>query len=170
MDPDQTAPLGAVWSGYIVFVSMAKVYRRAFEYTQQMCKADNILWTINICEVRSKYKENIILQEINYNIKSRFKLSIIIWNVDKVNVLKFQTFFIFCSQIKSCVFSGWKPQNTCQNSKQGRPWNAYQNSKQGRPWSDCFFISRRSSLIWVCTVCLALFGWQLVFPILEHLP
>ena len=28
----------------------------------------------------------------------------------------------------------------------------------------------RSSLIWVCAVCLGLFGRQLVFKILEHLP
>ena len=28
----------------------------------------------------------------------------------------------------------------------------------------------RSSLIWVCTVCLSLIGRQLVFKILEHLP
>ena len=33
--------------------------------------------------------------------------------------------------------------------------------------SDCFF---RSSLIWVCPVYLGLFGNQLVFDILEHLP
>ena len=32
--------------------------------------------------------------------------------------------------------------------------------------SDCFL---RSSLIWVCTVCIGLFGWQPVFEILEHL-
>ena len=44
--------------------------------------------------------------------------------------------------------------------------NACQNSKQGRPRSDCFF---RSSLIWVCIVCLDLFCNQLVFKILEHL-
>ena len=37
---------------------------------------------------------------------------------------------------------------------------ACQNSKQGKPWSDCFF---RSSLIWVCAVCLCLFGRKLVF-------
>ena len=44
--------------------------------------------------------------------------------------------------------------------------NACQNSKQWRPWSDCFF---RSSLIWVCIVCLCfLFPRQLVFEILEH--
>ena len=42
---------------------------------------------------------------------------------------------------------------------------ACQNSKLGRPWSDCFF-----SLVWVCHVCLGLFGWQLVFEILENLP
>ena len=41
-----------------------------------------------------------------------------------------------------------------------------QNRRKRRPWSDCFL---RSSLIWVCTVCLGLFGRQLVFKILEHL-
>ena len=45
----------------------------------------------------------------------------------------------------------------CQNIQ-----NACQNGKQGRPWSDCFF--------WVCTVCLGMFGRQLMFKILEHLP
>ena len=45
--------------------------------------------------------------------------------------------------------------------------NVCQNSKQGRPSSYCFF---RSSLIWVCSVCLGLSDLQLVFKILEHLP
>ena len=31
-------------------------------------------------------------------------------------------------------------------------------------------IANRSSLIWVCTICLGLFGRQIVFEILEHLP
>ena len=31
-------------------------------------------------------------------------------------------------------------------------------------------ITNREDLIWVCTVCLCLFGRQLVFEILEHLP
>ena len=35
MDPDQTAPLGAVWSGFVVFVSKTKVVWTAFEYMQQ---------------------------------------------------------------------------------------------------------------------------------------
>ena len=61
------------------------------------------------------------------------------------------TLFSFCSQI-TCCFSELK--------------NACLNSKQRRPWSDCFF---RSSLIWVCTVCLGLICRQLVFKILEHL-
>ena len=39
-------------------------------------------------------------------------------------------------------------------------------SKQGRPWSDCFF---RSSLIWVCTDCLGIFGRQLVSNFLQNL-
>ena len=49
------------------------------------------------------------------------------------------------------------------------PWNsqnACQNIRWRRPWSACFF---RSSLIRVCTVCLGLFGRQLVFEILKHL-
>ena len=44
-------------------------------------------------------------------------------------------------------------------------WNsqiACQNSKQGRPLTDCFF---RSSLIWVCPICISLFYRQLVFEI-----
>ena len=35
MDPDQTAPLGAVWSGLIVFASMIKLVLSAYEYMQQ---------------------------------------------------------------------------------------------------------------------------------------
>ena len=34
MDPVQTAPLGAVLSGFIVFASMVKVFWSAFEYMQ----------------------------------------------------------------------------------------------------------------------------------------
>ena len=55
----------------------------------------------------------------------------------------------------SVGFQGWNSQN------------AFQNIKQGRPWSDCYF---RSSLIWVCTVCLGLYvSRHLVFEILELL-
>ena len=35
MDPDQTAPLGTVWSEYIVFASMDNVFWSAFENMQQ---------------------------------------------------------------------------------------------------------------------------------------
>ena len=69
-------------------------------------------------------------------------------NLVAVNVLKFLTLFSFCSQLKC-----WNYQNACQNSK------------QGRPWSDCFF---RSSLIWICAVCLGVFDRVLVYKILEH--
>ena len=33
--PDQTAPLGAVWSGFIVFVIMVKLFWSVIEYMQQ---------------------------------------------------------------------------------------------------------------------------------------
>ena len=69
-----------------------------------------------------------------------------------VNGLKFQALFSFCSQIKGWL-SALEVKNPCLNSK------------QGRLWSDCFF-----SLIWVLAVCLCLFGRQLVFEILGHLP
>ena len=36
MDPDQTAPLGAVWSGFIVFAYMIKLVLTAFEHVQEM--------------------------------------------------------------------------------------------------------------------------------------
>ena len=39
---------------------------------------------------------------------------------------------------------------------------SFQNRKQEIPQSDCFF---KSSLFGVCTVCLCLFGWQLVFEL-----
>ena len=71
------------------------------------------------------------------------------------NVLKFRTLFTFASQ-NNVGYHDWNSQNACQNSK------------QGRPWSDCFF---RSSLIWVCAVCLlGIFGRKLVFKILEYIP
>ena len=69
-----------------------------------------------------------------------------------VNVLKFQTLFSFYS-MKNNGFRGLNSQNACQNSK------------QGRPWSDYFW---RSSLFWVCPLCLGCFGRHLVFKILEH--
>ena len=50
-----------------------------------------------------------------------------------VNVLKFQTIFSLCSQIKCVGYQGW---------------NTQQNSKQTRPWSDCFFRGSLS-LVWV---------------------
>ena len=34
--PDQTAPLGAVWSGYYVFASVIKLVCSAFRYMQQI--------------------------------------------------------------------------------------------------------------------------------------
>ena len=40
------------------------------------------------------------------------------------------------------------------------------NGKQWRPWSDC---SSRSSLIWVCTVCLDMFVRKIRFIILDHM-
>ena len=51
-------------------------------------------------------------------------------------------------------FQGWNSQNACQNSK------------QGRSWSDCF-----KEAVWsqVCTVCMCLFGRQVVFKVLEYL-
>ena len=57
------------------------------------------------------------------------------------------TFFFLFSNKKN-GYQGLKSQKACLNSN------------QGRPWSDCYF---RSRLIWVCTVCLGLFGRQLVF-------
>ena len=68
--------------------------------------------------------------------------------------LKFRTCFSLLLNWNT-GYQGWNSQN------------AGQNNKQGIPWSDCFF---RSSLIWACPVCLCLFGRQLVFKILEHLP
>ena len=35
MDPDQTAPKGAVWSGFIVFASEIKLIWNAVDYMQQ---------------------------------------------------------------------------------------------------------------------------------------
>ena len=74
--------------------------------------------------------------------------------LNTVNVLKFWALFSFYSQIK-CLLLWLEFSNACHKSK------------PGRPWSDCFF---RSSLIWICTVCLCIFGRQLVFEILEHVP
>ena len=68
---------------------------------------------------------------------------------------KISNTFLFLFSTKIVGYHGWNSQNTCQHCK------------QGRSWSDCFF---RSSLIWVCTVCPGIFGRQLVYKILEHLP
>ena len=62
--------------------------------------------------------------------------------------------FSSCSYME-CCFKAWYS------------WNACQNSKQGRPRSDWFI---RSSLIWVCAVCIGPFDRQLVFKILGHIP
>ena len=67
------------------------------------------------------------------------------------NILIFLKLFSLCSQRK-WGYKGSNSRNAC--------WN----SKQGKPTSDCFF---RSSLIWVCTVCLWLLIRQLVFKIVE---
>ena len=64
---------------------------------------------------------------------------------------KISSTFLFLFSNINFGFQGWHSQNACQNSK------------QGRSRSDCFF---RRSLIWVCAVCLGLFGRQLVFEIL----
>ena len=42
-------------------------------------------------------------------------------DIGMVNVLKFRTFFSFCSQIKCWVIKAGIHINACQNSKQGRP-------------------------------------------------
>ena len=66
------------------------------------------------------------------------------WKSLRANVLKFQTLFSYCSQIKF-----WLP---------------------GPVFSKCLrYCFFRSSLIWVCPVCLGLFGRELVFAILENL-
>ena len=44
MNPDQTAPSGAVWSGFIVFASVIKLVWSTFECMQQMQKTDDSLW------------------------------------------------------------------------------------------------------------------------------
>ena len=66
--------------------------------------------------------------------------------------LYFDTFLFLFS--KNVGYQGWNSQNACQKSK------------QRRPWPDRFF---RSSLIWVCPVCVGFCGTQLLFKILEHL-
>ena len=43
MDPDQTAPKGAVWSGLAVFASMLKVFWSAFELWSR-CKKQTFSW------------------------------------------------------------------------------------------------------------------------------
>ena len=61
---------------------------------------------------------------------------------------KISNTFLYLFFKYNVAFQGWNSQNDGQNSK------------QGRHRSDCFF----------CTVCLGLYGGQLVFEILEHLP
>ena len=57
---------------------------------------------------------------------------------------------IVCPEFFCGSPNGWNSENACQNRK------------QGRPRSEFFY---RSSMIWVCTVCLGLFGRQLVLEI-----
>ena len=72
------------------------------------------------------------------------------YTVFTINVLRFRTFFSFCSQKVS--YQAWNSQKTCQNSKQEDP---------DKP---------ASFLIWDCTVCLGLFGRQVVLEFLDHIP
>ena len=67
----------------------------------------------------------------------------------------FKILNFFLSILKNKVgYQGSYSQNDCQNSK------------QRRPWSDCSF---RSSMIWVCTVCLGIFWQAISVQILDHL-
>ena len=76
------------------------------------------------------------------------------------------TYQEFVAKIR-CTRENLKLVNLWKELQAGRlSYITCQNRKQRRPWSDCYL---RSSLIWVCTVCLGLFGRQLVFKILEHL-
>ena len=66
-----------------------------------------------------------------------------------VNVLKFQTLSTSCFQRKSRIHKIVVKVANREDPDQTA--------------------STESSLIWVCTVCLGLLGWQLVFDISEHL-
>ena len=69
-------------------------------------------------------------------------LLLIIFVITYGKCSKISNTFLFLFSNKMLVLQGKNSQNACQNSK------------QGRPLSDCFF---RSSLIWVCPICLPAF-------------
>ena len=48
MDPDQTDPFGALWSGFILVASFNNRFRNALEFMQHTLKADEIFKTNKI--------------------------------------------------------------------------------------------------------------------------
>ena len=60
MDPDQTAPFGALWSGFKLVASLKNRFRSALEYMQQTLKADSIFKTNKIvagCRKKDAFSE-----------------------------------------------------------------------------------------------------------------
>ena len=120
----------------------------------------------NIVDTRHHYLDNSFLWPLKYMMDNPILIIFYLaWeNPSENNYITpyMETWFGKCSKISKTffflltnemyVFQYWFSQNACQNSKQRRTW-----------W-DCFC---RSSLIWVCPVCLGLFCW---FGILEYLP
>ena len=49
MDPDQTAPIGAVCSGSTLFASVLNLSVMLDNYLQQTSSADNIFWVHTVC-------------------------------------------------------------------------------------------------------------------------
>ena len=85
VDPDQTAPIGAVCSGSTLFASILNLSVMLGNYLQQTTSADNIFRCIFLGAVR---------------VNSKIILWLLLILLKKVNVLKFQTPFSFCSNIK----------------------------------------------------------------------
>ena len=101
---------------------------------------------------RMEYSMGHVLRFVSYFQDEQTSLLINRLSNRKVNMVQYMRFcygkcskilntflFLFSKKLFVISYHGWNSQNACGNSK------------QGRPRSDCFF---RSSLIWVCTVCL----------------
>ena len=111
VDPDQTAPIGAVCSGSTLFASTLNLSVILGNYLQQTTSADDF---------SRHFQVHFFLGALRVN--SKIILSLLLKLMKKVNVLKFQTFLSFCYQIKCTVsYQDQSLQNAYQNSKQGRP-------------------------------------------------
>ena len=60
VDPDQTAPIGTVCSGYTLFASILNLSVMLENYLQQTTSADNIFRCIFLWRLRVKSRKNTV--------------------------------------------------------------------------------------------------------------